>query len=270
MGLAVRESKFEPSLFVVNSVCVRTIDTGCECRIGIGGDRKCVGLVVRVITHTFEERIICDLVGLPIVDIIKMIPATYVRWSGLASVLAGILVVVGFLIHPLSETPADILAFSWVATHAVLIVGFAVALLSLPGIHARQSAEAGILGAVSFVVFFLGAAFVDGILFVAATVQPILVQDLGMMAMLESSMLLVQLVILLLLSVGGILFGISIFRAKVHPKRSGILMSVGWLIFLVAGVASLPDAVLIVGGILVGISFLWLGYSIWKPKSMRT
>lgn len=197
-----------------------------------------------------------------------MMSANYARLSGLAGIISGVLVAAGFLIHPLGETPEFVSSPAWVPAHAILFVGFAISLLCLYGAELQQAGKAGVLGGVGFVLLFLGVAFVGGILFLSATVEPLMVMETQLMEMAEASVIPVFIAIVLLLSVGGIIFGLSVLRASVLPKAAGGLLALASAVLLVASLASLPDLISNASGVLFGISILWLGYGLWKTKPM--
>ena len=62
-----------------------------------------------------------------------------IRWSGLALMIAGILGVVGLVIHPLSETASDVASSRWVPAHLLAFVSTIPLIFGLIGLYARQA-----------------------------------------------------------------------------------------------------------------------------------
>ena len=88
-----------------------------------------------------------------------------IRWSGLAAILAAVLLSVGALLNIATETEnlsesatTAPYAFTWL----LYLLGGVLLLLGLVGLYARQSEAAGILGLVGFFVAFLGTALLVG------------------------------------------------------------------------------------------------------------
>ena len=83
------------------------------------------------------------------------------RWSGIASILAGLLMVVATLVHPSKETPEIILAqeVRLVAAHWFGTLSYGFLVLGLPGLYAVQCERAGRLGLVSFLMLSFGTLF---------------------------------------------------------------------------------------------------------------
>ena len=67
--------------------------------------------------------------------------------------------------------------------------------------------------------------------------------------------------------IGGVLFGIATFRARILPRWAGGLLAIGAL--LVPFAALLPpvhEAKVTVPG---GLALVWLGYSLWAERRQR-
>ena len=90
----------------------------------------------------------------------RRIPAaTLYRLSGLALLIAGLLQVAGWLMHPPGERLVDLLSPLQQASHVILFVSWGFALLGLPGLYARQAGRAGWLGLLGFVATVFAAAY---------------------------------------------------------------------------------------------------------------
>lgn len=177
-------------------------------------------------------------------------PMALVRRSGLLAIAAGASTVLAPLVHPESPQSA-----AWVPTHLLHFATLVVILLVLVGILARQFRRAGRLGVAGFLVAFVGTAMalLEGREhlfspdFGAGT-------PLGLWQLITTS---------LVFSVGYILLGSAIARARVLPRGAGILLKIGGPV-----VAFSPPigvlAVLVVGHTLFGLGLAWLGYALWN------
>jgi hypothetical protein len=86
----------------------------------------------------------------------KMSTAKLIRWSGLISILAGVLYALGALLHPAGEDLAAYTNPNWVPAHQVYWVSAMLMLFGLVGLYARQVEKTGWLGLVGFVLAFIG------------------------------------------------------------------------------------------------------------------
>src|SRR5207249_10053328 len=83
------------------------------------------------------------------------------RWSGIACIVAGVLLALATLVHPSRETPMIILEqeLRLVVAHWLYSFFCGFFLLGLPGLYSAQSERAGRLGLVSFLMVFFGTLF---------------------------------------------------------------------------------------------------------------
>src|SRR5687768_6520621 len=197
------------------------------------------------------------------------------RWSGIACILAGLLLALANLIHPSSETPEIILEqeFRLVAAHWLFTVSCGFLLLGLPGLYLAQSERAGRLGLVSFLMVFFGTLF-----FAVSNhhgfIAPVLAA--GAPAMLDAINAYPPIITLnALLAVGFFLgfifFGIAALHAHVLPRQAGILMIIGSPLNMVGAVLGLLVSeafwiVAILGALALGLGLGWAGYSLWSHK----
>lgn len=136
------------------------------------------------------------------------------------------------------------------AFHAIAEGGM---LLWLVGSHVRQAPSYGRLGTVGFVAAFVGTTilFLDTWLYViAAEATPMSVYQIGFV------------VGLLAWLVGFTLLGIATSRAKVLPRWGGLLLIIFFpLILFLTNLFG-------VGGVLLGLLWLALGYALWTRRGM--
>lgn len=197
------------------------------------------------------------------------------RWSGIACILAGLLIVLATLVHPSRETPEIMLEqeLRLVAAHWLFTFSFGFLLLGLPGLYAAQSERAGRLGLVSFLMVFFGTlffavsnnfGFIAPVLAAQAPAMLVAINTYPPSATLSG-------LLLVCFFPGFILFGIATLRARVLPRQTGILMAIGSPLFLVGGALGLLvfEAFWIVaflGVLALGLGLAWAGYSLWSHK----
>jgi hypothetical protein len=82
----------------------------------------------------------------------------FLRWCGMALVVAGPLMVAATLLHPSRETATTILASEprLVAAHVVYTIAWLMVLLGFPGLYAAQRSGLGRLGLAGFLTAFTG------------------------------------------------------------------------------------------------------------------
>ena len=194
------------------------------------------------------------------------------RWSGIACILAGLLLTLATLIHPSRETPEIILEqeLRLVAAHWLTTFSFGFLLLGLPGLYAAQSESAGRLGLVSFLMLFFGTLF-----FAVSNnygfIAPVLAaQAPAMLDAINAYPPIITLNALLAVGffLGFIFFGIATLRARVLPRQAGILMIIGSPLNMVGAVLGLLVfeafwIVAILGALALGLGLAWAGYSLW-------
>jgi hypothetical protein len=197
------------------------------------------------------------------------------RWSGIACMLAGVLITLAHLVHPSRETPEIILEqeFRLIAAHWLSTFSYGFLLLGLPGLYVAQSERAGRLGLVSFLMLFFGTLF-----FAVSNnygfIAPVLAaQAPAMLDAINAYPPVAALNGLLILGffLGFILFGIATLRARVLPRQAAILMVIGTPLYMVGIVLSLLVfealwIVAILGALALGLGLAWAGYALWSGK----
>ena len=201
-----------------------------------------------------------------------MSTSNVIRWAGLSAVVAGVLAIFAPIIHP-PDDPSSVATSSWAIAH-YLILGWSVfALLGITGIYARQVEEAGWLGLVGFLTFFVGLALITSVAFLEALVMPLLAtaapQSMAVFLPGEGLGVLdtVRLPAGLIFIVGGLLFGIAIIRAGILPRWAAILFVIGIASVLLAPL--LPEVVGRIIAIPAWVGFAWLGYALWSERKEK-
>jgi hypothetical protein len=200
---------------------------------------------------------------------------TLSRAAGLAAVAGGLLFIAVQIKHPLLDAP-----FTTTTEYAVRetakIAMAALSLIGITGIYLRQVRQTGVLGLIGYLLLGVGyltilciqvigvfvlpdlaasnPGYVNDVLAVATNGTPL--GDVGRMQTLSQ--------VAITYIVGGVIFGIALFRANISPRWAAVLMSVG----AVATVATfqLPELTQRLFAIPVGVALVGLGYSLWREQ----
>jgi hypothetical protein len=202
-----------------------------------------------------------------------------IRWAGLAAMGAGILYIVIQTIHPL-DVLSSVTTAQWATTHYLSIVMDILAMLGITGLYARQVEKSGWLGLAGYLLFSGFWAFSVALHFIEAFISPVVANAapkfveglLGMVAghANEFNLGALPTVYGLLIGVvgyvlGGLLFGIATFRARVLPRWAGGLLAIGTLLpVLLSSVVHHPFDRLF--AVPVGLALIWLGYSLFSER----
>jgi hypothetical protein len=151
----------------------------------------------------------------------------------------------------------------WVPGQLMHVAGALFAIFGLLGLYAAERRRAGQLGLVGFVLAVLGTAlfFGDGLIALivfpaVADRAPELLAPEG--ALNQGSVLAAFIVIAATTMIGYVVFGVATLRAGVFPRRAVILWITGAVLFNLPP-GPIPMLVLATGGVLWGISAIWLG-----------
>jgi hypothetical protein len=209
---------------------------------------------------------------------LKITTSKLIRWSGLAAMAAGIIFAGIQPIHP-PDVLSSVTTNAWAIITSLKFIMCFFFLLGIAGLYARQVEESGRLGLAGYLVFSFSWALQSGFVFAEAFILPVLAtavpqfiesylgvvnghpgqMDIGALPGLYN--LLVGIPYML----GGVLFGIAMFRARVLPRwPSGMLAIVA---LLTPAAALLPHAIQrMVAGMPMGIALAWLGYTLWSER----
>ncbi len=209
----------------------------------------------------------------------KITSSKVIRWAGLAAMGAGILYITIQAIHPL-DVFSSVTTTQWAITHYLSIVMDILAMLGIAGLYARQVEKSGWLGLAGYLLFSGFWAFSVALHFIEAFISPVVATEapkfveglLGMVAGHASEINLGALptVYGLLIGVvgyvlGGLLFGIATFRARVLPRWAGGLLALGTLLpLLLSSVVHHPFDRLF--AVPVGLALAWLGFALFFER----
>ncbi len=204
---------------------------------------------------------------------------TLLRLAGLSALLAGICYVFVGVFHP-ANVPSSVTTTRWELVHVIACAMCFFALLGLAGLYARQAKKIGWLGLIGYLLFSLWFVIIMGFTFVEAFILPRLattdpkfvVAWMGMLVGPASHVYLGALPGLWTLTapiyiLGGVLFGITTFRAGILPRWAGALLALGTALAPLA--AALPNSSQPKTAIPVGLALAWLGYALWSEQRTR-
>ena len=190
-----------------------------------------------------------------------MSPWALIRWSGLPTILAGVLIALFPFLHP-PHDPEGYRSAAWAPVHLMPYIGLVLALLGLMGLFAGQLQRGGRLGLTGFLTAFIGAALTLTGAAQEAFDLPFIAAQAPQLAEGEPPGLPFLIFTSVLFSLGFILLGIAIARAGVFPRAAGVLLAVSAPVWAFAG-PLLPEWVFTVGSVLFAIGLVWLGSTLW-------
>jgi hypothetical protein len=210
----------------------------------------------------------------------KITASKLIRWAGFSAMIAGIFFVLVGMLHPLN-TLSSVTTTQWAIVHILATAMGFFCLFGLTGIYARQVEESGWPGLVGYILMSLWLVNLSHFTFIEVFVLPPLVTQaptvvesfLGIFTKSAGEITFGALPTLYDLNgfigymIGGVLFGIATFRARILPRWAGVLLAIGAL--LVPFAAALPpvhEAKVTIPG---GVALVWLGYSLWAERRQR-
>ena len=205
-----------------------------------------------------------------------MTAANLIRWAGMSALVAGVCYVVVGVFHPLN-IPESVTTPRWIIVHVIAMAMSLFGLLGMAGLYARQAEKSGWLGLAGYLLLSLWLALILGFTFVEVFILPIVAATapafvagwLGMFTGTASTLDLGALPLVWTLTgpiyiLGGLLFGIAIFRAGILPRWAGVLLAVGTVIGPVAILFPLEYQPKV--AVPVGLALAWLGYALWSER----
>ena len=197
------------------------------------------------------------------------------RAAGLSAVVGGLLFIAVQIKHPLLDA-----TFTTTTEYAVRettkIFMTVLSLIGITGIYLRQVRQIGVFGLIGYVVLGVGYLAIFGAqiigLFVLpslAASQPGYVNDVLAVAHSGTPVGGVGAVQILFRGgfayiVGGIIFGIALFRANVLARWAAMLLSVGAVAILTT--SWLPELTQRLFAIPVSVALIGLGFSLWREQ----
>ena len=197
-----------------------------------------------------------------------------IKAAGAAAAVAGAIFIAVQINHPASDTFTTETT-QWVARECAKVVMAALALAGITGMYLRQYRKAGLLGLVGYLVFATGYLAMFSVEVIAAVVLPNLVDsepgfvddvvavanggvangDIGGLQILFGLMGAG-------LILGGLVFGIAMFRTRVLARWAAALLAVST--GALAALVVLPESFNRPFAVPVGIALVGLGVSLWR------
>ena len=202
------------------------------------------------------------------------------RAAGAAAAIAGSIFVAVQVNHP-PEAAFDTQTTEWVVRCCAKGVMAVLALVGITGMYLRQHRQAGLLGLVGYAVFALGYLTMFAVQVVATSVLPALLDTDRTYAMdvvhtagggtPSSDIGAIQVVLNVAgagYMLGGLLFGIALFRTGILPRWASALLAVSTI--GTAALAVLPEAFNRPFAVPEGIALIGLGVALWRnPGDVR-
>lgn len=198
-----------------------------------------------------------------------MSSSNLIRWSGLAALVGGALLVIAEVAEFVffSGQPASVAAGTgaWIIVQPLYLAVTVLISLGLVGLYAHQAEQAGSLGLIAFLVAFIGTVLVSGLQWSAAFIVPWLARAAPEVAqeLLDTEAPGVAaagyILSFALLALGWLLFGLASLRAEVLPRGAAILLMVGAVLLFLILLLEAPGS-----GVVFGAALAWVGYALWS------
>ncbi len=191
-----------------------------------------------------------------------MYSSDLIRWSGLAAILGGTLLLISDLLS-LTVFSGDLTEIAttgaYLADGGTRLLAGVLLLLGLVGLYARQAEASGVLGLGAFLIAFAGTTLILGTWWTNTFVAPSLATEAP--AFLEAGptgVLSIGFTLSFALgALGWLLFGLASLRARVYPRAAVVVLIVGAVLAL----APLP-----ISGVVLQVAIAWLGLVLFSQK----
>ena len=187
-----------------------------------------------------------------------MSSSNLIRLSGLAAVVAGVLLaivdVVGFLVLDFENFSEVAATGTYAFISGLFMIATLLLLLGLVGLYARQSEVTGFLGLLGFLVAFIGTALVLGSFWAQEFVAPAAAEVAPEFLDSEPGWLNFGFSLSFsLFSLGWLLFGVATLRARIYPRIAALILIIG------AVVAFLPFPLT---SLVLDVAVAWMGLTL--------
>ena len=202
------------------------------------------------------------------------------RLAGLSALLAGICYVLVGLFHP-PNVASSVTTPSWFVVHVLACAMCLFGLFGMAGLYARQALKTGLLGLSGYVLLSLWLTVIMGFSFVEAFLLPLVAGPapalieawMGMLTGPAGTFDLGVLPTVWMVTtpayiLGGLLFGLATFRARILPRWAGALLAISTALAPVAGFL-LPNAAQPKIAVPLGLALVWLGYALWSERGTQ-
>ena len=198
------------------------------------------------------------------------------RAAGICAAVAGLIFIAVQIKHPPMDV-ASVTTTQWVVRSTAKALMAALALAGITGMYLRQVRQTRVLGLVGFLLFGAGYLLMLSTEVIAACVLPALAHTSpgyvnnvvvaafggtpagnigGMQTLFDLSGVTYM--------VGGLLFGIALFRARVLARWAAALLAVGTA--ATVALAVLPESFNRPLAVPTGVALIGLGISLWREQ----
>ena len=194
--------------------------------------------------------------------------------AGVSAAVAGLLFVAVQINHP-AMTVDSVATTEWVVRNSAKVVMAALALVGITGMYLRQFRQVGVVGLAGYLLLGVGYLLMFATEIISAYVLPGLVHlapgyvnDLVVAAAGGSptgdigAMKTVLAVTGIGYMLGGLVFGVAMFRARVLARTASALLAVGTV--ATASLAFLPESFNRPMAVPVGLALVGLGVSLFR------
>ena len=176
---------------------------------------------------------------------------SFIRFSGLCLIITGVLFISFAILYSISSLKT-------MAAY-VNLMGMLAFLLGLVGMYFRQMQVLGKFGFITFLIYFFGAGMWTGFGWFSAFAVPALEEHAPQLV---SSSLPDQMNMGLIISLFSFFVGMFLFNLLTAVK--GILPRWAALLLVIVPIVDFIPIGNYLAQPLAGVSFIWLGYSLWK------
>ncbi|MEJ2600341.1 MAG: hypothetical protein P8Z00_18545 [Anaerolineales bacterium] len=197
-----------------------------------------------------------------------MSSSNLIRWSGLATLVSGVLWAVLSLAFfmLISGQPESVTAVTsaWKIVVSLELVAGVLTLMALMGLYARLANETGTLGLIAFAAALSGTAMMLGFSWTNTFAVPALAVEAP--KFLDAAQTVPPLMLMIgygltfsLFALGWFLFGLAALLSDVLPRGASILLMAGAVLATLLFFAlQLP-----LGFVVFGVALIWLGHAVW-------
>jgi hypothetical protein len=203
-----------------------------------------------------------------------------IKGACFAAVAAGTMFVVLQFIRP-DDSLANATTATWKIVHVLTMFMTVLAFVGMVGVYLYQVREVGVLGLVGILLYGPGFFIIFAFAFVEAAVLPQLTQNnpqyvKDVMAIVSGAevtgdiggVAVANVATAITYVVGGAIFGVALFRARVLWRWASALLVIGALSVVLIRV--LPQSLDRMVAIPVGVAWAALGASLWQSASRST
>lgn len=199
------------------------------------------------------------------------------KGAAIATVAAGLIFVAVQINHP-PMTAESTLTAEWMVRNIAKTVMAVLSMIGVTGIYLHQYRKAGVLGFIGWLTLFVGYVTIAATVVIASTVLPglgasnpdyvnavLVAADGGTPAMDIGPLYTFLALSGVIYLVGGLIFAISLLRARVVWRWASILLGLG--VLGTGALAVLPETFNRPMAVVIGVALVGLGLSLWSKAA---